>query len=418
MHLRTLLNQFHKQPGFVFEPERLCDHDGMKAVVVPLRPRKSSKAICSHCCKPAPGYDTMPTARLWQFVPMWGFLVFFEYTMRRVKCSTCGVRVEKVPWGEGKTLVTNMFAWFISHWAEHFSWAAAAREFSISWARVFACVEMAVTWGRAHLSLEGVSAIGVDEIARAKGHKYVTLVYQIAGSQKRLLYVGKDRSEESLRGFFSWFGMERSKMIEFVCSDMWKPFLNVIKENASQAVQVLDRFHIMAHFGKAIDEVRAGEARDLARQGKGEVLKNSRWALLKRPENLSERQEVKLADLVKMNLRTVKAYLLKEQFQQLWDYKTPGWASRFLDSWGFIAMRSKIEPIKKVAKMIRRHKPLILNYFKAKGEISNGIVEGFNGKGRVITKRSYGFRTFRCLEVALYHALGKLPKPEFTHRFW
>jgi len=417
MHLRTLLNQFHKQPGFVFESERLVEDGGRRAIAVAVRPRKGSRGVCSCCHLSRPGYDTLPK-RLFQFVPIWGFLVFFEYAMRRVDCPTCGVKVEEVPWGDGKKLVSNTFAWFIAHWARQLSWSAVAREFGLSWKRVFDCVENAVVWGLARRSLEGAAAIGVDEISRAKGHQYVTLVYQICNGQRRLLYVGKDRTEKSLRYFFLILGERRSKAIEFVCSDMWRPFLNVIKECAPAAVHILDRFHIMGHFSKAIDEVRAGEARALAKQGRGELLKHTRWALLKRPENLTDTQRERLSDLVNSNLKTVKSYLLKEQFQQFWEYKSLGCAGRFLDKWIFTTMRSKIEPMKRVARMMRRHRPLILNWFKAKGQISNGVVEGLNGKGRVLTKRAYGFRTFRCLEIALYHTLGRLPEKDFTHRFW
>lgn len=417
MHLRTILNCFQKHSGFVYGTERCQKHEGRDVIVIPLRPRVGSKPICSRCGKVAPGYDTLKE-RFFQFVPLWGFLVFFAYAMRRVNCPTCGVVVEKVPWGDGKKQTTNTYCWFIAHWAKLMSWQEVARQFHTSWGTVWRCIEHAVEWGRANMSLDGITAIGIDEIARSKGHKYITLVYQIAGKQKRLLWVAQDRTEESLRGFFDWLTPDRSKIIDFVCSDMWKPYLNVIREKASQAVQVLDRFHIMTHFSKAIDEVRASEARALAEQGKGHVMKHSRWLVLKRPENLTDRQSSRLRDLLQMNLKTIKAYLLKEEFNLLWGYSSPYWAGRFLKSWTFRAMRLKIEPIKKVAKMIRRHDELILNWFRAKGEISNGIVEGLNGKGRVCTKRAYGFRTFRGIQVALYHALGDLPTPEFTHRFW
>jgi transposase len=119
-----------------------------------------------------------------------------------------------------------------------------------------------------------------------------------------------------------------------------------------------------------------------------------------------------LRELVNTNLKTVKAYLLKEYFQAFWGYSGPVWAGKFLDTWITMALRSRIEPMQKVAKMLRRQGPLILNWFEAKGAISNGVV------GRVITKRAYGFRTYKCLEVVLYHELGHLPVPVFTHRFW
>lgn len=417
MQLRTILNKFHKIHGFVFENEQFSEVEGKQAIVFPLRPRVGNKPVCSCCSQPRPGYDTLPV-RFFQFVPMWGFLVYFAYSMRRVNCPVGGVKVEKVPWGDGKKLATTTYSWFIAHWARLLSWTEVARQFSVSWGVVFRCVETAVEWGRKHTSLDGISAIGIDEIARAKGHKYVTLVYQIAGNQRRLLWIGKERTEATLHGFFDWLGVERSRLIEFVCSDMWKPYLNVIAERASKAVNILDRFHIMSHFSKAIDEVRAGEARALSQRTGGDLLRHSRWALLKRPENLTARQELKLADLMRANLKTVRAYLLKEDFQQLWDYRTPGWADRFLRKWTFRAMRSKLDSIKRVARMIRKHQPLILNWFRAKGQISNGTVEGLNAKGRVITKRAYGFRSYRCLEVALYHTLGDLPEQKFTHRFW
>ena len=169
---------------------------------------------------------------------------------------------------------------------------------------------------------------------------------------------------------------------------------------------------------KAIDKVRAGEARELKLKGLEPVLKGSRWCLLKRPENLTAAQDVKLADLLRYNLKTVRSYLLKEDFQFFWHYVSPYWAGQFLDRWCTRTMRSKIEPMKAVAKSLRNHRPLILNWFRAKGAISAGIVEGLNNKVKVTTRKAYGFRSFKTIEVALFHILGNLPEPECTHRFW
>ena len=132
---------------------------------------------------------------------------------------------------------------------------------------------------------------------------------------------------------------------------------------------------------------------------------------------ISDDQQDRLADLVRRNLRTVRAYLLKEDFQLLWGYVSPYWAGRFLDRWCTRTMRSRLDPMKEVARMLRSHRDLILNWFRAKGQFSSGVVEGFNGKARAITKRAYGFRTYQVMEVALYHALGDLPEPQSTHRF-
>src|SRR5437879_248810 len=130
------------------------------------------------------------------------------------------------------------------------------------------------------------------------------------------------------------------------------------------------------------------------------------------------RTAFRLRDLLRYNLKTVRAYLLKEAFQQLWEYNSPSWAGKFLDEWCRQVMRSRIEPMKKIARSMREHRELILNYFRAQKLLSSGVVEGLNNKAKVTMRKSYGFRTFRCLELALYHSLGKLPEPESTHDFF
>jgi transposase len=198
---------------------------------------------------------------------------------------------------------------------------------------------------------------------------------------------------------------------------MWKAYLRVVQEQASQARHVLDRFHIVQKLGKAIDAVRAAEAKQLQAQGKEPVLKNSRWLLLKRPERLTEKQEPKLAELLKLNLRTVRAYLLKEDFQLLWDCRSPTQANKFLKRWCRRATRSRIQPMQKVAKMLRKHRPLVLNWFRTGRAFSSGAVEGMNNKAKVALRKAYGFRSYKSYELALYHTLVDLPQHRLAHRF-
>ena len=271
-------------------------------------------------------------------------------------------------------------------------------------------------WG--HRVLDRIDAIGVDEIQYAKGHKYLTLVYQIDLDVTRLLWVGKERTIASFQGFFQVIGDQIASQVVFVCSDMWEPYLKVIHEKCSEAIHILDRFHIVAKMNKALDEVRSAESRRMQSDGQSPVLKKSRWLLLKREDNLKHDQRFRLRDLLRYNLKTVRAYLLKETFQQLWDYNSPAWAGKFLDEWCRQVMRSRIEPMKKIARSLRVHRELILNYFRAQKLLSSGVVEGLNNKAKVTMRKSYGFRTFRCLELALYHSLGKLPEPESTHDFF
>ena len=282
---------------------------------------------------------------------------------------------------------------------------------------MFRSVQMAVRWGRAHQQLSGITAIGIDEIAWQRGHRYVTLVYQIDEGCRRLLWIGQERRVKTLLRFFRWFAKERSAELKFICSDMWNPYLRVIAKKAGGTIHVLDRFHIMAKMSKAIDEVRAKESKELVAKGYEPVLKRTRWLLLKRPENLSEKQQPKLAELLRYNLRSVRAYLLKEDFQFFWGYISPYWAGQFLDQWCTRTMRSRIEPMKKMARTLRNHRTLLLNWFRAKGAISAGTVEGFNTKAKLTLRKSYGFRTYRAMEIALYHGLGALPEPRVTHRF-
>src|SRR6476661_7659871 len=311
MELITILNRCHRFRGFVYQHAHFSADK--KSIEVAVRPRKGSAAVRSRCHLPAPGYDQLAERRF-EFIPLWGFLVFLLYTMRRVDCPRCGiVAVEEVPWGDGKCTLTKAYMLFLARWARRLSGKETAEAFLTSWDKVLDAVEHVVTFGLKHRML------------------------------------AKSMRSASMRS---------------------------------------------------------------------NMLKNSRWLLLKREENLKTEQRFRLRDLLRYNLKTVRAYLLKEAFQQLWDYNSPAWAGKFLDEWCRQVMRSRIEPMKKIARSLRQHRELILNYFRAQKLISSGVVEGLNNKAKVTMRKSYGFRTYRVLELALYHSLGKLPEPESTHDFF
>ena len=415
MRIQTILNRVEKFKSFVYGEASLEERDAGPALVVHLLPRKNGTPFCSGCGRPGPTYGRLDE-RHFEFVPLWGIVVYLAYRMRRVDCKRCGVTVEMVPWGDGKNQLTTSYRWFLATWARRLSWSEVASVFRTSWDSVFRAVGHAVEWGLAHGDLSGVTALGIDEVAWSRGHRYLTLVYDI-GDARRLLAVAEARTEASLRSCLDGLGEAACRGVRYVCSDMWKPYLNVIAERLGRAVHVLDRFHVMQEFGKALDEIRAEEVRRLKRDGYEPVLKRSRWCFLKRPENLTEKQTVKLSELLKSNLRAERAYLLREDFQRLWGYKSAAWAGRFLDEWTGRVMRSRLEPMKKVARTIRSHRPLILNWFRARGEVSSGAVEGLNNKVKLVTRRSYGFRTPQVVKLALLHNLGRLPEPKRTHRF-
>ena len=228
--------------------------------------------------------------------------------------------------------------------------------------------------------------------------------------------MAKDRTEESLNGFFDILNETTRQGIRFACTDMWAAYLKVLKARASQALNILDRFHISKKFGEALEKIRAEESRELKKAGYEEVLKHSRWCLLKRKENLTSKQTVKLSELLKQNLRSVKAYLMREDFNRFWTYRSATWASKFLRKWCTRANQTNIEPMQALAKMLRKHEGLLLNWFESKG-LSSGVVEAFNDKAKLTMRKAYGFKEFETIQVALYHQLANLPEPKSAHRY-
>jgi transposase len=417
MQLQTILNHVQRHKGFCYKKVVLVKKRDRDTLEVELQPRRKCRPLCSGCGQKRPGYDRERQTRRFQFVPFWGMAVIFLYAMRRVDCPDCGVKVEQVPWAEGKNHLTTTYQLFLARWAKQLSWKQVAQAFRTSWDNVFRSVKTVVAWGLAHRDLEKIEAIGVDEVQWKKGHKYLTLVYQIDQNCKRLLWIGQDRTSKTLRDFFRMLGKERAAKLRYVCSDMWKGFLQVIKQKAPHAIHILDRFHIMALLNKAIDKIRAGEVKRLKQDGHQPLLKHSRWCLLKRVWNLTKNQSIKLKEILKYNLQTVRAYLLKEDFHQFWECRSASLAKCFLKTWCTRVMRSKLEPMKKVVRTLRSHETLILNWFEAKGTMNSGVVEGLNNNVKLSMRKAYGFRTYEGAEVALYHRLGKLPEPELSHGF-
>ena len=417
MQLQTILNRVEKNKSFVYGKVEFREDGDQLALEVSIAPRANGRPICSKCGKAGPCYDHRDFRRF-EFVPVWGILVFFVYRMRRVSCPQCGVTVEQVPWAQGKQTLTRTYQWFLANWAKRLSWQETATVFRTSWQSVYRAVRQAVLWGIVHDVWSDVRTIGVDEIAWQKGHKYLTMVYQLDEGRKRLLWIGKDRKKETLERFFNCLGKDQSEDVDFVCSDMWDAYLDVVSRRAPEAVHILDRFHIMKLMSTAIDEVRRIEVKELEHDGYEPILKHSRWALLKRPENRTAKQTVKIQELMRYNLKSVKAHLQREDFQRFWEYSSPTWAGKFLEDWCTRVMQSNVEPMKKVARTLRKHRDLILNWFKAGGQLSSGTVEGFNNKAKLTMRKAYGFRSLDIAQTALYHTLSDLPEPIFAHRFW
>ena len=419
LEVKTILNRIQHFIGFVYKDIRLLKPRGKLCVEITLESHQSINGKCSACLQPAPGYDRLPE-RWWLFVPLWGITTWFRYAPRRVQCAEHGVVVEHIPWTEGKRPITTAMMGFLARWARHLSWRQTARSFQTNWEAVYRSVGWFVQWGLAHRQLQGVQSIGIDEIHWGKGKRadnFLTVIYQIDSHCRRLLWVGRRRTQATLRRGLAALGPEVVTGLRFVCSDMWRAYLKVIAAKVGQALHVLDRFHITMHLNQAVDQVRRAESGRMRDGPLAQKLKHMRWPLLRRGSRVRGKAKRRLYGLLQTKLATGRAWMLKETFQDFWRYRSLSWASAFLNVWCSRALRSRIEPMKKVARMLRNHEELLLNWFRAKGEISSGAVEGLNNKIRVVTRRSYGFRTYEAMEIALFHTLGRLPEPEFTHKF-
>ena len=197
MHLKTILNRVTDYKSFVFGKIAWKEDSSRATIEVEVRPRANGRPICSGCGRARPGYDTMPTPRRFEFVPLWGLAVVLVYLMRRVDCPACGVKVERLPWAEGKSTMTSEYQWYVAKWARRMSWKEVSEALRVSWDRVFEAVKHAVQWGLDRRDLEDIASIGVDEVQWHRGHQYQTVVYQLDEGRKRLLWIGPDRKAKT-----------------------------------------------------------------------------------------------------------------------------------------------------------------------------------------------------------------------------
>jgi transposase len=419
--VKTLLRSVQELAGFVIREIKDEGTGKHRHIAVFLEPHPRRKARCGQCLRPAPGYDSLHR-QPWHFVPLWNIAVRLHYAPRRVQCPSCGVRVEHMPWNVGKRRYAKALMVFLARWAKHLSWKQTAAMFRTNWEAVRSSVEWVVEHGLAHRSLEGVRSLGVDEIHWGRGKRsanYVTLIYQIDAGARRLLYVGHRRTQAALKkGFAELEGYCAGflKGITVICSDMWKPYLKVIAQKAGWALNILDPFHISKHLNEALDKVRRGEQGRMP-AAKIKEIKRNRFVILKRGTRVRGKARLRLNATLRVLRLTARVWQLKEAFRQFWTYRTEWYAGAFLSQWIQKALRSRAEPLKKVARMLQRHEPLLLNYFRAKRQFTNAVTEGLNHKARVALARSYGHRSFQVLQLVLYHTLGDLPEPQLTHTF-
>jgi transposase len=274
--------------------------------------------VCRLRCRKV---HSMRRAREWRDLSMRKLPLRLCYRPRRVECPRCGLRVENFPWAEPWARVTTALSNAVAILARELSWKGTARQYGLDWKSVATIVKRAVAYGLRHRARPPVHVIGIDEVSRRKGQVYLTVVYDL--ERRVLLWVGDDRTEEAVRPFFTEeMGKRRCQTLRVVCMDMWAPYAKLVREHATNAEILFDRFHIVKHLNETVDAVR----RELWRQltAKERVsFKGTRWLLLKNPWNLTGDQKERLSTLVRWNAPIIRAYYLKEAFQLFWVTNSP-----------------------------------------------------------------------------------------------
>ncbi len=332
----------------------------------------------------------------------------FETILRaqtpRAKCKACGVKTTAVPWAGKHSRFTLMFEAFVIEVLRACGNVKGAAELiGLDWNSVHRIMERAVERGLACRELESLQYVGIDEKSFRRGHSYVSILTDLTGA--RVLEVVEDRTEEATDRLWEGLTDEQKGQVEAVAVDMWPAFANSIETNAPQAEIVHDRFHISKHLNEAVDQVRRQENKALVKQG-DERLKGTKQSWLFNPENMSEDRWIEFDKLKDQELKTSRAWAIKEQFRWFWEYRYAGNAQKFFDRWYGWATRSRLPPIIKVAKMLKRHLDNTLTYFRH--GITNAMSEGFNSRIQSIKSQARGFRAFENYRTRILFYCGKL----------
>jgi transposase len=355
------------------------------------------KTVCDGCGRVQTGwYDRRK--RLVRDLSSAGYRIVLELEVRRVACRTCGsVKRERLDFLADNPHFTKRFAFYVGRRCRQASIRDVATELKLDWDTV---KTLEMQYMRAQIERAGTpgpKAIGIDEISIRKGHNYRIVVSDLV-RKRPLWFGGDDRSEASMTQFYTWLGPKKTSNIRLIVMDMWKPFRNVARDKAPQAAILFDKFHIMRHLGEALDKVRKAEYARL-RGNDRRFIKGQKYTLLSHRDNLTLDGKRSLTLLLAANKRLNTAYVLKEAFGQLWDYRREAWARRFFDNWCASLKWQRLGPFERFADMIERHWDGIAAYCKPENKVSLGFVEGVNNKIRVFQRRAYGLKDEEYLRL-------------------
>jgi transposase len=357
---------------------------------------------CPECDASCPGYDRRE--RRWRHRDTMQYRTILIAEIPRVDCAEHGLKQIRVSWAEAGSRFTALFEALVIDWLQEGSFAAVAELLNLSWDQVAGIQDRAVRRGLARREVLEPTRIGVDETSFQKRHEYVTTVTNLDGS---LLYVADDRRRESLDGFFDSLGPRGCAQLEAIAMDMWSPYIESVRAHVPEADAkiVFDKFHLAKHLGDAVDQVRRAENQELRAQGDDRLVK-TKYLWLTNPAHMSRKQRDAFAQVQTSRLKVARAWAIKEAGMLLFGYAERGWAERMWERWCGWALRSRLEPVKRVARMIREHWHGVIN--AATTSVTNAMSESLNSKIQWIKRRACGFRNRDRFRNALYFHLGGL----------
>jgi len=322
-------------------------------------------------------------------LPAWGVPTRLLIHLRRVRCPRCGPRMERVSWLEPYARITTRLAESIARLCDILPIKQVADFYDVAWHTAKRIHKHYIKQNLGEPDFSNVTVIAMDEFAIQKGHRYATIV--VEPETRRVLWVGRGRRREDIRPFFELLG-ERCEHIKAAVMDMWEAYEQEVRAHCKKAEIVFDLFHVCCNYGRdVIDRVRIDETKRLEKDKQGcEVIKGSKWLLLRNENNLRPQEHIRLQELLAANKRITTAYILKDDLKQLWNYKYEGAARSFWKQWYNRAIRSRIKPLKEFARKMKARLHGILSHCRF--PFNTSVLEGINNKIKVIKRMAYGFR--------------------------
>ncbi len=371
-----------------------------KTVSLKVEPKERHTPVCHICNSPSSSIHSY-NSRTVRDMNILDARTFINYSYRKIRCLYCGTTVEDLGIVDAGLRVTRRLANYIIELSNFMTVKDIAGHLDLDWKTV---KEIHKEHLKKKFSQDDIGyphILAVDEIALKKRHRYLTVL--ISWHDGRVLWVGEGRKYETLKSFFESINAAQREAIQAVAMDMWDPYIKAVKEYCPQASIVFDQFHVVSAFGKVIDKVRNTEYRKANREGK-EVIKGSKYLLLKNKANLLDEEKPRLKKLLNINEAITLVYILKDYLKKLWQYKYTKSAEKFLLYWCSLAKESNMRPVVAFAKTLERHAYGIINHCKF--PIHTSRLEGINNKIKVIKRKAYGFHDVEYFSLIIKNAFS------------